>query len=287
MCLLYEENKGYIMANVLKKEKKVAVLRALVEGCSIRSTERMTGVHRDTICKLLVEVGEKCEQLMNDKMKKVSSEKIQIDEIWAYVGKKQKNVKPGENKKVLGDQYTFVAIDAETKLVISYEVGKRDSETAISFLSKLRNAVSERFQLSSDGFTPYMDAVESIWGADIDYGQIIKSYEGDNAGRGRYSPARIIDITKRVVQGSPKKKDISTSYIERQNLTMRMCMRRFTRLTNAFSKKLRNLKAAVALHFVYYNFCRIHKTLSCSPAMAAGIVNELWNIEDLVEYAAA
>jgi IS1 family transposase len=261
------------MANNLPTEKKIAVIAALAEGSSIRSIERMTGVHRDTIMRLGVKTGQACEVILDQTMRGLQCKNLQLDEIWGFIGKKKKNVRTGDSED-FGDAWTFVAIDADTKLIPCFRVGKRDSETANAFLQDLSARLVNRPQISSDGLVAYIDAVERGFGANVDYGQIVKSYStAENYPEGKYSPPEIVDVEKSVVSGNPCMGDISTSYVERQNLTMRMHMRRLTRLTDAFSKKLENFKAAVALHFVYYNFVKIHKTLRTTPAMAAGVAN--------------
>lgn len=271
--------------NILKIEKKLAVISALVEGNSIRSTERMTNVHRDTIMRLLVSVGEKCSEILDQHLKGFHSKLIEVDEIWTFCGKKERRLTDEERSNPeLGDQYVFVAIDAETKLIPSYLVGKRDGETALRFMMDLQSRLqgNGRIQLTSDGLRAYIDAVEQTFGPDIDYAQLVKLYAAENPGPGRYSPPRVSEVISTVINGNPNPSLISTSYVERQNLTMRMAIRRFTRLTNAFSKKLANLKAALALHFAYYNFVRIHKTLRVTPAMAAGVTRKLWNLTELI-----
>ena len=269
--------------NNLKSQKQEMVLSALVEGSSVRSTERMTGVHRDTILRLMVRVGNDCEKLMDRKMKDLPCKKVQVDEIWCYVGKKQRHLKPSDDPNECGDFWTWVAIDADSKIIPSYKVGKRDGEMAMIFINDLSSRLHNRIQLSSDMLKAYVEAVETAFGTDVDYGQIVKSYEAEAIGPGRYSPPKVISADRTVIMGKPNIKDISTSYIERQNLTMRMSMRRFTRLTNAFSKKVENLKAAVALHFAHYNFVRIHRTLDVTPVMEARIDNRLWTIRDLID----
>ena len=275
------------MANILSKEKQVAVIGALAEGQSIRAIERLTGIHQDTICRLGVRVGNACGKIMDEQMKGLACQKIQMDEIWGFIGKKQKNLRPGDAAKGLGDVWTFVAIDADTRMVPAYRVGKRDSYNANCFVEDLAARIdSERVQVSTDALSAYVEAVERGFGAGADYGQIVKTYGAtDIEGQRRYSPAEIVRIERRVITGRPEQKEISTSYIERQNLTMRMHMRRLTRLTNAFSKKLDNFKSAVSLHFAYYNFVRVHKTLRCTPAMAGGVTDTVWSIRDLVEAA--
>ncbi|MGB6655699.1 MAG: IS1 family transposase [Methylovirgula sp.] len=243
----------------------------------------MTDTHRDTVMRLLVEVGTGCAKIMDETMRELSCRRIQVDEIWSYVGKKQSQVMPGEDRSRVGDQWTFVALDPDTKLVPAYRVGKRTRPHAVAFMQDLSERLANRVQLSSDALNTYVDAVEWAFGADVDYGQAVKFYEAEPIGPGRYSPPRVVDQQKTVIVGSPDQVHISTSLVERQNLTMRMSMRRFTRLTNAFSKKVENLQAAVALHFCHYNFVRLHKTLRTTPAMAAGIEDRLWPLDELVE----
>jgi IS1 family transposase len=269
--------------NKLKNEKKEAVIGALVEGNSIRSTERMTGVHRDTIMRLLVEVGTGCERLLDERMRNLTCRRIQADEIWAYVGKKQVNVRTTDDQLSTGDAWTFVAIDADTKIVPCYRIGKRTAANARLFMGDLASRLDNRVQLSTDGLKTYLSAIEAAFGRDVDYGRIVKTYEAEVIGPGRYSPPKVVATETTVMMGAPDERHISTSYVERQNLTMRMSMRRFTRLTNAFSKKIENLKAAVGLHFAHYNFVRVHNTLKVTPAMAAGVSSELWSIGDLLE----
>jgi IS1 family transposase len=269
--------------NVLKPEKKLAVLSALVEGNSIRSTERMTGVHRDTIMRLTVEVGQGCLALMDRSMRDLSCRYLEVDEIWTFVQKKQLRLKAHEKRnKRIGDQYAFVALDAESKLIPCFRVGKRDGTTAARFLRDLEGRLSGRIQLTTDGFSAYIDAAWSAWGADVDFAQLVKMYEAQNPGPGRYSPPRVSEVVSTRITGSPDPERVCTSYVERQNLTIRMACRRFTRLTNAFSKKLENLKAALALHFAYYNFVRIHRSLRVTPAMAAGVTSHVWTLGDLL-----
>ena len=209
----------------------------------------------------------------------------EVDELWSFVGKKQRHVTMKDNPNEVGDFYTFVAIDSETKLIPSYRVGKRDLPTAQAFIGDLASRLTNRIQLSSDKLKAYAEAVEVIFGADVDYGQIVKSSEAEPIGPGRYSPPKVISVLKEYIMGNPDFNKICTSYVERQNLTVRMQMRRFTRLTNAFSKKIENLKAAVALHFCHYNFVRIHSTIRMAPAMAAGVTGSLWTVKNLIEMA--
>lgn len=259
------------------------VIHCLVEGVGIRATSRLTGVHQVTILKLLGIAGERCAKLMADRVSNVPVSKVQVDEIWGYCFKKEghKTADEADDPKI-GDAYTFVGIEAKTKLVLCYEVGKRDGETALRFIGKLRNATGRRFQLTTDGFRPYVGAVEEVFGSEIDYAQLVKLYSSDETTRERYSPGEVTGAIPTPIMGDPAWEHISTSYVERNNLTMRMQMRRLTRLTNGFSRKWENLEAAVALHFGHYNFCQIHGTLRVTPAMEAGITDHVWTIEDML-----
>lgn len=267
--------------NRLKPDKQATVLSALVEGNSIRSVERMTGVHRDTIMRLSVRVGTACEKLLDEKMRNLPCEHVQVDEIWCYIGKKQRHVTDHYEAWMRGNFWTWVAIDSDTKIVPSYMVSKRDVASARIFIADLAERMANRIQLSSDRLPAYTQAIAEAFGEDVDYGRIVKSYEAEPLGPGRYSPPKVVKVERDVVFGNPQRK-ISTSYVERQNLTMRMNMRRFTRLTNGFSKKLENLEAAVALHFAHYNFIRKHKTLGTTPALAAGITDHRWTFVELL-----
>jgi IS1 family transposase len=274
------------MSNNLSAEKQTQVVSALAEGSSIRSIERMTGIHRDTIMRLGVRVGEGCAAVMDSTMRNLECRLIQMDEIWGFVGKKNKNANESERRNGLGDVWTFVAIDVESRMVPAYLVGKRDGYHADAFVEDLASRLNGRPQISSDGLSAYTDAVERGFGASVDYGQVVKIYgNSDMADQRRYSPAKLVEVRKAVVSGLPDESLISTSYIERQNLTMRMHMRRLTRLTNGFSKKIENFRAAVSLHFGYYNFVRVHKTLRMTPAMAAGVADHIWTVPELVEAA--
>ena len=268
--------------NRMPLARRAQIINCLVEGNSIRSTERMTDTHRDTIMRLLVEVGTGCAAIMDAQMRDLNCQRIQVDEIWSYVQKKQRWVTPEDDRNRVGDMWTFVAVDPDTKLIPAYRVGKRTRVHAVAFMSDLSERLANRVQLSSDALNTYVDAVEWAFGAGVDYGQAVKFYEAEPIGPGRYSPPRVVKQEKAVIAGSPKQHHISTSIVERQNLSMRMSMRRFTRLTNAFSKKLENLQAAVALHFAHYNFVRTHRTLRMTPAMAAGVSERLWSLEELV-----
>jgi IS1 family transposase len=269
--------------NRLPIEKQIQVVSALVEGNSIRATVRMTGVSKNTIAKLLVELGAACSEYLNKTLVNLNCKRIQADEIWSFVGAKQKNVTPKMAEKgVCGDVWTWVALDADTKLVCSWMVGPRDTGTATEFIQDLAGRLAHRVQLTTDGHKPYLTAVADGFGEDIDYAMLVKIYGNDAEGDKRYSPAVCTGCKKNAISGDPNPKHISTSYVERQNLTMRMQMRRFTRLTNAFSKKIENHVASLALHYMHYNFVRIHQTLRVTPAMAAGVTNRLWSVEDLV-----
>jgi IS1 family transposase len=275
--------------NRLPVEKQVLVLNALVEGNSIRSIERMTGVHRDTIMRLMCRAGRACETVMDETMRGLPCKTIQVDEVWTFVGKKQARLSADETRgrRDLGDQYIFVALDADTKLVPSFIVGKRDLTTARTLLCDLESRLANRVQLTADGFGPYIPAVEAAFATEVDFAQLVKWYSAQAAGRGRYTPPRVSKIEAEPVVGNPDPSKISTSYVERQNLTMRMQMRRLTRLTNAFSKKLTNLRAAVALHFFWYNFGRVHQSLRVTPAMEAGVADRPWTMRDLLDCASS
>jgi IS1 family transposase len=263
--------------------RRTQIINCLVEGNSIRSTERMTDTHRDTIMRLMVEVGNGCTALADEQMRNLNCRLIQCDEIWTFCRIKQAHIRPFTDRSKIGDQWTFVAIDPETKLVPSYRVGKRTRESAVAFMTDLSERLSNRVQISSDSLRAYVNAVEQAFGADADYGQIVKFYDAEPISPGHYAPPRVTGTARTVISGFPQQAHICTSHVERQNLTMRMSMRRFTRLTNAFSKKLENLQAAVALHFAHYNLVRLHKTLRVTPAMAANVTDRVWSLEELVD----
>lgn len=270
--------------NKLSTQKRVQVIAALVEGMSIRSIVRMTGVSKNTVVKLLEDIGNACAIYQDKVFRNLKCKRIECDEIWSFVHAKEGHLPP-ELQGVFGygDVYTWVAIDADTKLVPCWNVGRRDAKSGEAFIKDLASRLKKRVQLSTDGFKVYLTAVEEAFGSEIDYGMIVKVYgHTQDEDTRRYSPAQCIGCEKEIIQGNPDRELISTSYIERQNLTMRMSMRRFTRLTNGFSKKIENHMHAVALHYMYYNFCRIHKTLRCTPAMEAGVSKKLWSIEDIV-----
>ncbi len=271
----------------LERDKAILCLKLLVEGNSIRSTERIANVHRDTILRLLEKVGKKCEKLHYDLVQGMPINNLEADEIWAFVGMKQKTAnKQGldENDKV-GSTYTFTSIEGNSKMIVAWHLGKRTEQDALIFLEKIYEISKDtngRFQMSTDGWRGYDHTVNEVL-PQADYGQVIKIYGQPNPEQVRYSGSEVIEIKKRIVAGNPNLDSISTSYVERQNLTMRMSMRRMTRLTNGFSKKFENLGYAIALHFAYYNYCRVHKTLRCTPAMAADITKSVWEIEDLYD----
>jgi IS1 family transposase len=246
----------------------------------------MTGVHRDTIMRLGVKVGQGCTALLDAKMQNLSCNRLELDEIWGFIGKKERHVREDDNPK-LGDVWTFCAIDADTKLVPAFKVGKRDKATANAFVADIAGRMNNRVQISTDGLRAYVDAVEKAFGADVDYAQIIKTYgHEETSNNRRYSAPEFVSCEKKVINGNPDQKLISTSYIERLNATTRLHMRRLTRLTLAFSKKFENFEAAVGLHFAYYNLVKRHNTLRCTPAMAAGVEQSFWSVGDLVEASA-
>jgi transposase-like protein/IS1 family transposase len=265
-------------------EQAVLALQLLIEGSSVRTTERITGLHRDTILRLLEHAGEKCAALIGRVIVNVPVKDVQCDEIWGYVGKKEKNKTAKEaDDDGLGDAYCFVAMERYSKLVLNFALGRRNQKTTDVFIEGLRHATANgRFQISTDGFQPYLSAIDTTLSDRADYGMVVKQYSENAEAEKRYSPARCIGCKKHVVIGDPDLAKISTSHIERQNLTMRMQIRRLTRLTNAFSKKWENLWYAICLHFAHYNFCRIHKTLRVTPAMEANLTDHIWTIAELL-----
>lgn len=270
--------------NRLDSKKQAQVVAALVEGNSIRATVRMTGVAKNTIAKLLVELGAACSEYLNRTLVNLSCKRVQCDEIWSIIGAKQKNVTPELLEKGLaGDIWTWVAMDADTKLICAWMVSGRHSLAARAFIQDLASRLANRIQLTTDGHHVYINAVDRAFGSEIDYAMLIKVYGyPPRESEVRYSPAECVGCERKAISGSPDPKHVSTSYIERQNLTMRMQMRRFTRLTNAFSKNVENHIAAIAIHYMHYNFCRIHQSLRITPAMAAGIANHVWSIQELI-----
>jgi IS1 family transposase len=276
-------NKENDMANILKTEKKVAIISMLAEGASIRAIERITGVHGDTIGRLALRVGQACKAIMDEKMRGLTCKNVEVDEIWGFVGAKQKNAR---RAGAYGDVWTFIALDADTKLIPSFIVGKRDTYHAKAFMEDLAGRVKNRVQISSDALAAYENAIEQGFGSEVDYGQIVKTYAVTPLGKAaavRYSPAEVVAIEKTVVRGMPDVNRISTSHVEKQNHTLRMHCRRLTRLTNAFSKKIENFEAAVALNFAYYNFCKTHKAIRMTPAQAAGVESSAWTVAELLQ----
>jgi IS1 family transposase len=271
------------MANVLNTDKQIAVISALAEGSSIRSIERMTGIHRDTIMRLGVKVGQGCTAMMDQTMRDSPCTRLELDEIWGFVGKKERHLQPGDDPQ-LGNVWTWCAIDAETKLVPAFHVGDRGRKAAHAFVLDVASQMRNRVQISTDGLGDYISAIENAFGADVDYAQIIKTYGHEEvADHRRYSAPEFVSSEKKIIVGKPNVDLISTSYVERLNATTRLHMRRLTRLTLAFSKKRENFAAAVGLHFAYYNFVRRHNTLRCTPAMAAGVAPSFWTVGDLLE----
>lgn len=274
-----------VSMNRLSTEKRRAVIACLVEGNSIRATVRMTGVAKATVSKLLLDMGTVCSIHQDRVMRDLTCERLQCDEIWAFVYSKQKNIPDSKKGEAgVGDVWTWVAIDADTKLVPSFVIGPRDLNTATEFMTDLAKRLKHRVQLTTDGHHSYLLAVRGAFNGEVDYAQLFKEYgtTASTSPERRYSPAVCIGAEPRPISGDPDPDHISTSYIERLNLTMRMSMRRYTRLTNAFSKKVENLAAAVSLHFAYYNFCRVHQTLDTTPAVAAGITDHTWTLNELI-----
>lgn len=271
--------------NRLSSEKRAAVVAALVEGNSIRATVRMTGVSKNTVMKLLGDLGLVCSIYQDHAMRDLTCQRIQCDEIWTFVGAKQKNVRPERREDGWGDVWTWVAIDADTKLVPSYHIGPRDLREATQFMTDLASRLRHRVQVTTDGLNIYLMAVEGAFNGDVDYAMLVKVYGNDSNPKKperRYSPGVVLEAIPSKITGDPDPDHISTSYIERQNLTMRMSIRRYTRLTNAFSKKVENHAAAVSLHFMHYNFCRVHQTLKTTPAVAAGVTDHVWKLPELI-----
>ena len=274
------------MANKLATEKKVAVISMLAEGTSIRAVERITGVNQNTIMSLNRRVGDACKKIMDEKMRGLNCRNVEIDEIWGFDGAKRKNA---NRAGAYGDVWTFIAIDADTKLIPSFIVGKRDAYHAKMFMDDLASRLAMRVQISSDALAAYPDAFERSFGADADYGQLVKIYSVTPLGNFaapaavRYSPAEVVKVEKSIISGAPDIARITTSHVEKHNHTLRMHCRRLTRLTNAFSKKFENFEAAVALNFAYYNFCKRHITIRCTPAMEAGVEQSQWTVAELVE----
>jgi IS1 family transposase len=269
--------------NRLPLDKRVKIVNALVEGNSLRSTARLCGVAFNTVLKLLPEIGKACEEYQRRVLVNLPCKRVQCDEIWSFCYAKQKNVPEDKQGQFgFGDVWTWTALCADTKLICSWAIGTRGASTAYALMHDLESRLRNRIQLTTDGHRVYLDAVESAFGSGIDYSMLIKMYGNDSESETRYSPAECIGTRIIPIIGQPNPRHISTSYVERQNLTMRMRMRRFTRLTNAFSKKVENHGWAVALYFMHYNFCRVHQTLRVTPAMEAGIADHVWSLEEMV-----
>lgn len=278
-----ERSSIMVSMNRLPRNRQEQVVSALVEGNSINSTVRMTGVAKHTVLKLLVDLGEACLEYQEKTLRNLSCRRLQCDEIWSFVAMKEKNV-PEERKGTfgIGDVWTWTAIDAETKLIPCWHVGSRNAEDAYEFMTDLAGRLAKRVQLTTDGHKAYLSAIEDAFANQIDYAMLVKLYGQTPEGEKRYSPAECIGTRTEIISGDPDKKYVSTSYVERQNLTMRMSMRRFTRLTNGFSKKIENHMHMISLHFMHYNFARIHKTLRVTPAMEAGIANHVWTLDEIL-----
>ncbi len=268
--------------NRLKKSDQVRIVSALVEGCGINATCRITGISKPTVLKLLADLGAACYAYHDAHVRGLKCKHIQCDEIWSFVGAKQKNAAEDKVAAGWGDAWTWTALDADSKLMVSYLVGQRGAWWANKFMGDVASRINSRVQITTDGYRAYVEAIEGAFGMDVDYAMLIKLYGNPTQPDTRYSPGECIGTETVHVTGDPDAKHISTSFVERQNLTMRMSMRRFTRLTNGFSKKLANHEAAIALHYMHYNFCRIHSTLRVTPAMEAGIADRAWSIEELV-----
>lgn len=274
--------------NKLDRAKRIQVIKALVDGNSMRATARIVDVSFNAVNKLLIDAGKACAAYHDEHVRGITATRVQCDEIWSFVAVKAKNRSASSHKDdpTTGDCWTWTGIEASSKLLISYIVGGRDAEYALMMMNDLRGRLVNRVQLTTDGHAAYLQAVETTFGDDVDYAQLVKLYGAPSASREasrRYSPSECVGIRKHKITGDPDRKHVSTSYVERANLTMRMSIRRFTRLTNAFSKKIEHHAYAVALHFMYYNFARVHKTLRVSPAVAAGIATRLWDVSDIVD----
>ena len=271
--------------NKLPKEKQVGIIRCLIEGCSIRATARLNDVAINSVVKLLLDAGRACGDYHNEHVRGLHSKRVQVDEIWAFCRMKAKQAAKNGLEGVwgVGDIWTWTAIDADSKLMVSYSLGRRDYEAAVAFIDDLAERLTGRIQLTSDALKVYVTAVDEVFGRDIDYAVLQKVYASSQTGDTRYSPAKVVGVVEQRVTGKPDPKHISTSYVERSNLTWRMTNRRYTRLTNAFSKKVENHERSVSLTFMHYNFCRIHQTLRVTPAMEAGLTDHVWSIEELLD----
>ena len=267
--------------NCLDTKTRAQIVSCLIEGCSVRSTVRMTGAAKNTVVRLLAQMGCACADYHHQYVRGLKVSRLQCDEIWSFVGAKKKNVTPEQEKAGWGDVWVWIAIDADTKLVVTYYVGDRSRYSAYNFMCDCADRIIGRPQITTDAYRPYLQAIEDAFGTEVDYAQLHKIYGASTPDESRYSPATCIGCDMKTVMGDPDPEHVSTSYVERQNLTLRMSNRRFTRLTNAFSKKVDNHGHMVALHYMHYNFCRIHKTLRVTPAMEAGLSDHVWSIEEL------
>jgi IS1 family transposase len=265
----------------------ILCLRMLLEGNSIRSVERLTGINRDTIIDAMVDAGKKCKRFLESAIHHVPVSDIQADEIWGFVGCKEKVRQARNYDESMGDAYCFTAIERNTKLIVAWHLGKRSPADTLDFADNLRRATTGRFQLTTDGYTPYQTAIPYVFGPRVDFATLVKDYETPDEGSRRYAPGDVVGITIRIRSGNPDTDKICTSHVERHNLTIRMTVRRMTRLTNAHSKKWENHDAALALFFAYYDFCRNHMTLKTTPAVAAGLTDHTWSMAELLEKAAA
>ena len=269
--------------NVLKPEKKIAVLSALLEGCSIRATSRMTGCHKTTIMRVLNDIGARCQAELDERLRNVECEAVECDELWSFIWKKEAMLtdEDKEQNPEYGDAYTFVAFEPDSKAVIGFHVGKRTADNTHRFIWDLSRRLLGKPQISTDGFTPYITAIEHAFGADAHYAMIVKTFSAENPGGSRYRPPKISGVQITKISGNPKRR-ACTSYVERNNWTIRTHLRRFTRLSNGFSRKLNNMKVALALWFWYYNFCRIHGSTRITPAMALGVTDRVWDLAEIV-----
>jgi transposase-like protein/IS1 family transposase len=276
-----QPHNGHLPGMYVTHEKAETVLRLFVEGTSVRSIERITGMHRDTILRVLAQVGEDCERMLEQRIRQLPVTDVQCDEMWGFVGCKERN-KTEDSPETFGDAYCFVAIERKTRLVLTWHLGRRTARDTTAFIEKLDVATFGRFQITTDGFQAYPDAIALNLGTRVDFAQLIKIYASPRDGEQRYSPPEVVDAIPVPRIGRPVPRRISTSHVERQNLSMRMCIRRLTRLTNAFSKKWENLKAMLALYFAYYNFVRVHGTLRVTPAMESNLTDHIWTLGELL-----
>lgn len=270
------------MANILPMEKKILAVSMLCENASIRAVERVTGVHRDTVMRLGVRVGEGCKALLDEKLRNLNTQRLEIDEMWGFIGMKQRTANT-KGVEIFGNVWTWVALDADSKLVPAFATGDRSAEMCHAFIADLKGRLKNRVQITTDGLVAYIDAIKAAFGPEVDYASLVKTYSEEMPDGRRRHRNYVTGVSKRVVEGNPDEELISTSFVEKQNHTMRMHIRRLSRLTNAFSKKRENFDAAVALHFAYYNFVRTHLAVKMTPAMAAGLENEAWKVSDLIE----